>query len=73
MIWWALEQKRKRAAKAFEETWGKGQAEVIAKLLASDRITDKHKIEEWARKEGILPDKAPTARKCRGCCCCRCA
>ena len=69
MIWWALEQKRKRE----QETNNRIKADLITEILASDRITDKHKIEEWARKEGILPDKAPTARKCRGCCCCRCA
>ena len=70
MIWWALEQKRKRE----QETNNRIKADLVAELLASDlRSIDKQKLEEWAKEKGILPGKPDTARKCRGCCCGRCA
>lgn len=73
MIWWALEQRRKRAEKAFEENWKKGRAEVIAEMLATGIPQTNQELDEWARERGIVPKKAQTARKRRGCCCCRCA
>ena len=63
-----MEQKRKRE----QETDNRIKADLIAKLMASDLSIDKQKLEEWAIEKGILPDKAPTSRKCQGCCCCRC-
>lgn len=71
MIWWALEQKRKREEKAQEIGRAKGLAEgleqgleqgragLIAEILASGMPKTEQELQEWAKERGIPVDKAP--------------
>ena len=56
MVFWALEQRRKR----LEERRREGQAELIAEMLAAG-VPDETKqaLEQWARDKGIPLDKHP--------------
>ena len=55
MIWWALEQKQKRAEKAREMN----RADLIAELLESGMPKTNQELQEWAKERGIPVDKTP--------------
>ena len=55
MIWWAIEQKQKRAAKAREIN----RADLIAELLESGMPKTNQELQEWAKERGIPVDQAP--------------
>ena len=55
MVFWALEQKRKRE----KETNDKIRAGVVAELLAEGIPQSKQELEQWARDKGIPLDKLP--------------
>lgn len=67
MIWWALEQKRKRAEKAreiglaqgLEQGMEIGRAGLVAELLASGMPKTSQELQEWAKERGIPVDQAP--------------
>ena len=55
MVFWALEQKRKRE----KETNDKIRAGVVAELLVDGIPQTKKDLEQWARDKGIPLDKGP--------------
>ena len=55
MVFWALEQKRKRE----KETNDRIRAGVVAELLDHVSPQSKQELEEWAKKKGIPLDKLP--------------
>ena len=55
MIWWAIEQKHKRAEKAREMN----RADLIAELLESGMPKTNQELQEWAKERGIPVGKAP--------------
>ena len=55
MVFWALEQKRKRE----KETNDRIRAGVVAELLAEGIPQSKQELEQWARDKGIPLDKMP--------------
>lgn len=63
MVWWALEQKRKRAEKAREQGLKQGleigRAGLIAELKATGIPKTDRELDEWAKERGIPVDKAP--------------
>ena len=71
MIWWALEQKRKRAeqaqakgreiglAQGLAQGQAQGRAGLVAELLASGMPKTDQELQEWAKERGIPVDKVP--------------
>ena len=55
MVFWALEQKRKRE----KETTDRIRAELVAELLSEGIPPTKQDLEQWARDKGIPLDKLP--------------
>ena len=56
MVFWALEQRRKR----LEERRKEGQAVLIAEMLAAGVSGETRKeLEAWAQEKGISLDKHP--------------
>ena len=66
MVFWALEQRRKRAKEREKELQDKlaqgmaqGQAQVLAELLSDGIPQTKQDLERWAREKGIDLDNLP--------------
>lgn len=67
MIWWALEQKRKREEKAQEigrerglaQGLALGRAGLIAEMKATGIPKTDQELDEWAKERGIPVDQAP--------------
>ena len=66
MVFWALEQRRKRAKEREKELQDKlaqgmaqGQAQVLAELLSEGIPQTKQDLERWAREKGIDLDNLP--------------
>ena len=55
MVFWALEQKRKRE----KETNDKIRAGLISELLADEIPQTREDLEKWARNRGIPLDESP--------------
>ena len=72
MVWWALEQKRKREEKAqeigrekglaqgLEQGLAQGRAGLIAEMKATGIPKTDQELDEWAKERGIPVDKAPS-------------
>ena len=66
MVFWALEQRRKRAKEREKELQDKlaqgmaqGQAQVLAELLSEGIPQTKQDLERWAREKGIDLNNLP--------------
>ena len=67
MIWWAIEQKRKREekaqeigrAKGLEQGMEIGRAGLVAEMLASGMPKTEQELQEWAKERGIPVDQVP--------------
>ena len=66
MVFWALEQRRKRAKEREKELQDKlaqgmaqGQAQVLAELLSEGIPQTKQDLERWAQEKGIDLDNLP--------------
>ena len=70
MVFWALEQRRKRAkerekelqdklAQGMEQGIAQGQAQVLTELLSAGIIETNQDLERWAREKGIDLDNLP--------------
>ena len=70
MVFWALEQRRKRAkerekelqdklAQGMAEGIAQGQAQVLTELLSAGIIETNQDLERWAREKGIDLDNLP--------------
>ena len=68
MIFWALEQRRKRACereKAAQERVAAAQTGIVADLLSAGIVKPSQDLEQWAQENGIELRQLPPYRAAR--------